>query len=636
MGDVIITQQPQGQSQPKPPCKPKQNITISDLSSKYKQKIDNYNLMINTMSDEQKKVFQIAINLYDIQVKQEQWDSYVGYALKCLLLSGWYYNVMTGQWLPCQTPETFINPDPNIPKERAWNKYVETLYTRQACQLLGISRWEILDRDVDMNSLNLAMGGEMAYEEYDLSFNLEQYEVGGEQKATKTQQKPKMVHPQIPISPNIDVNELTKNDNSTDKFIYAYTDSGLSKNKRDWRPMIMDRIAQQVMEQCPPGNMGHVNPKNVGYELPLPVITWIGATTELLPTGVKRLWLKGYVIPTDDGNNLKTYIRAKAINSISVYGGLTLLPNKETGTQDVLDIDLKSIDISGKLKEGLNSGITELAGEMAVPNQQMQMQTMNKESEETQMDLSKITLAELKVGNPQLFGEMKADIIQSMQTEEQQKVIMTKAGEMDTLTSQMGGNPTEVFKQYQSFAGEMAEAVGLPVQGVQIPTMAEIGAKVKEMAQSLGKVVSALKPAEGQTVEAKAEELAKQNQLAMNTKAVEAANTKFNELTANVGNEAVKNLVALQFNGILQAKPEALPEGYAQSSIQTLEAQVPGAIEAVVKNAQTLMQSGQQAGEMALFDNLGVGSGAGTQTPKSVDKMTDEEYAQSLGYTFGK
>ena len=634
MSDVVATQEQQVPQTP--PCKKqKPNLTISDLTSKYKQKIDNYNSMINTMSDDQKKIFQIAINLYDIQLKQDQWDSYVGYALKCLLLKGWYYNVMTGTWQTCMTPETFVNPDPKIPQDRAWNKYVESLYTRQACSMLGISRWDIIDRDVDMNSLNIAMGGEMSYEEYDLSFNVEQFEVGGEQKANKKQSgKPKIVHPQIPISANIDIAELTKGDNSTDKFIYAYTDSGLSKNKRNWRPMIMDRIAQQVMEQNPPGNMGHVNPKNVGYELPLPVVTWIGATTELLPDGVKRLWLKGYIIPTDDGNNLKTYIRAKAINSISVYGGLTLLPNQETGTQDVLDIDLKSIDISGKLKEGLNSGITELAGEMAIPTMmQNQTQTNNKESEEQKMDLSKVTLAELKIGNPQLFGEMKADIIQSMQTEEQQKVIMTKAGEMDTLTSQMGGNPTEMFKQYQSFAGEMAEAVGImPAQGAQMPTMAEIGAKVKEMAQSLGKVVSALKPAQGQTVEAKAEELAQQNQLAMNTKAVQDANAKFNDLTANIGNEAVKNLVALQFNGILQAKPESLPEGYAQSAIPTLEAQVPGAIEAVVKNAQTLMQSGQQAGEMALFDGLGVGTGAGTKPTKSVDKMTDEEYAKHLGY----
>lgn len=634
MGDVMA-QKSEQESQQTPLKKPpvKGNITISDLTSKYKQKIDNYNLMINTMTEAQKKVFQLAINLYDIQLRQDRWDSYVGYALKALLLNGWYYNVLTGQWMTCYTPETYVSSDPKESKEEAYSKYVETLYPRQACSMIGISRWDILDSDVNVDTLKLALGGEMSYEEYDLNFNLETYEVGGEQKVTKPT-TPKVVHPDIPISPNIDVADLTKGDTSTDKFIYAYTDSGLSKNKRDWRPMIMDRIAQQVMDQNPPGNMGHVNPKNVGYELPLPVVTWIGAVTELLPDGVKRLWLKGYVIPTDEGNNLKTYIRAKAINSISVYGGLTLLPNPETGTQEVLDIDLKSIDISGKLKEGLNSGITELAGEMDASSNPTQTKN-NKESEENKMGaVQNMTLAELKISNPQLFGEMKAEVTKSMQIEAEQKAIMLKAGEMDTLTSQMGGNPSEVFKQYQNFAGEMAEAIGMaPAQGMQMPTMADIMGKVKEMATTLGNLMSTLKPADNQTVEAKAEELVKQNQMVANTKAVQDANAKFADLTKGVTNEAIKNLVAMQFNGILNAKPESLAEDYAQTSIATLEAQVPTAIESVVKNAQSLMQTGQAAGEMALFDGLGVGNGANAPS-KSTDQMSDEEYAKSLGYTF--
>lgn len=637
MGDVIA-QTANSQQTVTPPKPLKQNITISDLTSKYKQKIDNYNLMINTMTDEQKKIFQTAINLYDIQLRQDRWDSYVGYALKALLMNGWYYNSLTGQWLVCNTQDNFVNTDPKVSNEEAYRRYVESLYPRQACSMIGISRWDILDSEVNPNLLKLAMGGEMSFGEYDLTFNLESYEVGGEQSKNKKSAKAKIQHPEIPISANIDVAELTKGDNSTDKFIYAYTDSGLSKNKRDWRPMIMDRIAQQVMEQNPPGNMGHVNPKNIGYELPLPVITWIGAVTELLPNGVKRLWLKGYIIPTGEGVNLKTYIRAKAINSISVYGGLTLLPNPDTGVQEVLDIDLKSIDISGKLKEGLNSGITELAGEMDAHGNQFQNmeQQNNKESEENEMALlNGMTLADLKVNNPQLYGEMRTEIINSMKTEEQQKQIAIKAGEMDTLSQQMGGNPSEMFKQYQSFAGEMAAAVGMaPAQGASLPSMGDILAKAKEMANTLTSIVSTLKPAENQTPQAKAEELVQQNQLAMNTKAVQDANAKFADLTKGVTNEAIKNLVAMNFSGILQAKPESLPADYAQTSIATLEANVPNAIQNVMQNAQTLMQTGQQAGEMAIFDNLGVGAGAATPGQKTVDQMTDAEYAESLGYSF--
>ena len=211
---------------------------------------------------------------------------------------------------------------------------------------------------------------------------------------------------------------------------------------------------------------------------------------------------------------------------------------------------------------------------------------------------------------------------------------MTKAGEMDALKQQVGGNPLEIFKQYQAFAGEMAEAVGVVPQAGALPNIADISAKVKEVVGKLATLTTILNPDQNQTPEAKAEELVQQNQIAQNTKAVQDANAKFAELTKGITNEAVKNLVALQFNGILQAKPESLPEGYAQSSIQTLESQVPGAIQSVVSNAQTLIQSGQQAGEMAIFDNIGVGAGASANATKPVDQMTDAEYAQHLGYEF--
>ena len=635
----------------------KQTITITDLTSKYQQKVNNYNTMVSLMGDEQKKIFQVAINIYDIKQRQMHADSYIGYALAALLMNGWYYDVGANQWLKCQTIEEIdIQPTPdevahNVPldeiKYGRYRRYIDTLYSRDACNALGISRWEIfdpiMDGLLDSNEVKQAVSGEMVYEEYGLNFTLEQYEMGGE--AAKTKQQPnKITHPAIPISPNIDVNELTRGDTSTDKFLYAYTDSGISKNNRNWRPMIMDRIAQQVMEQNPPGNMGHMKPENVGYELPLPVVTWIGAMTTMLPDGNKRLWLKGYIIPTEDGNNLKTYIRAKAINSISVFGGLTLLPNQETGVQDVLDIDLKSIDISGKLKEGLNSGITELSGEMAMvsnsePMQNMMLKdTLLNESEENVMgntlDIKTITLGEIKNGNPQLYGEMQAEIIANMQADNEQKVILTKAGEMDTLTVQLGGNPMDVFKQYQAYAGEMAEAVGVtPIPNDTMGTIKAVADKVKEMAKSLTNVITILKPADNQTVEAKAEEVAQQNQLIANTKAVQDANTKFNELTAGIGNDAMKNLVAMQFSNILNAKPEALPEGYAASAISTLETQVPEAIKGVTENAQSLIQDGQTAGEMLVLGNLGVGAGASAQN-KSYADMTDSEAAQALGYVF--
>lgn len=605
--------------------KPKlNNVSITDLTSKYQEKINNYNSMINTMDANQKNLFQTAINIYDIKKRQNSWDSYVAYALKTLAMFGYYYDVINQSWKTCSTPDSYVNPEPQqMDDDGAYRKYLRSLYPSESCALLGLSTWEILDAEVNPELIKKANGGEMAYEYYDLEFNL-----GGEQDATKT--KKEIVIPNIPISPTIDVKEMTKGDKSNDKFIYAYTDSGISKNNRDWRPMIMDRIAQQVMDNCPPGNLGHVNPKNVGYELPLPVVTWIGATTELLPDGInKRLWLKGYVIPVEGGNQLKTFIKAKAINSISVYGGITLLPNEETGVQSVLDCELKSIDISGKLKEGLNSGIVKLAGEMHNP---MSNTKTNNKEEANHMDLSKVTLAELKIQNPQLCGEMKADIIASLQTEEKQKVILTKAGEMDSLVSQYGDNLSEQLKSYNAFVGEMAEAVGIaPKEGTVLPKLSDVIDKVKENVAKVSAVTEVLKPAEGQDVVAKAQEMANEVQLSNNKKAIANVGAKFEDLTKGVQNDSIKELVKMQFNGILTATPESIGEGFEADSISKLEAEVPTAIEKVTAQAQSLIQTGQTAGEMAMFDNLGVGGRAGSNG-KSVDDMTDEEYAKSLGY----
>lgn len=604
----------------------KGNLTVNDLTSKYQAKIDNYNNMIATMDDAKKKLFQTAINICDIQLRQNRWEEYVGYALNTLARDGFYYDIVNGEWKTCTPKESFINPNPQEhDEEEAYRRYLRTLYPREACSLMGISSWDIIDANVNMNLVKKANSGEMSYEYYDIELTTD---IGGEQKGAK--QNPNVIqHPNIPISPKANIEEMTQGDTSTDKFIYAYTDSGISKNNRNWRPMIMDRIAQQVMDNMPPGNLGHVRPKDVGYELPLPVVTWIGAMTEQLPDGInKRLWLKGYVIPVEKGNQLKTFIKAKAINSISVFGGLTLLPNQETGVSDVLDIDLKSIDISGKLKEGLNSGITQLAGEQFVPNEQS-----NKEPKNIKEEAKEMTLQELKTQHPQLAGEMRAEIIASMETEANQKVVMTKAGEMDAIVSIVGeNNATETVTNLKNFAGEMASAVGLEMPTIELPTLSAIVEKAKEAFANISKVAEAIKPAEGQTVVEKAEEIAHAQQMQANQQAIDSVNAKYAELTKDITNENIKNLVNMQFQGILNTKPEQVTDTFATDAIQMLEANVPTAIETVTQNTQAILQSSQSAGEMALYDNLGTGKGVQTNTQKSYDEMTDEEYARSLGY----
>ena len=52
----------------------------------------------------------------------------------------------------------------------------------------------------------------------------------------------------------------------------------------------------------------------------------------------------------------------------------------------------------------------------------------------------------------------------------------------------------------------------------------------------------------------------------------------------------------------------------------------------VLENAKQILSQGVSAGEMALFDNLGVGGS--TSKTKKDDELTDIEMAKNLGYSF--
>lgn len=622
-------------------------IKIGDVVNKYQTIVDNYNNMISSMTNEQKKIFESGINLFEVQLRNNRFDSYVGYALKCLALKGFYFDTKELKWKTCEKQNEYVpvNNDDN------YYNYINKLYSNLD-DFIGVNRWQVSEAEVNEVMLDKVVGGEMFYDEFGLSFGF-----AGEQKKPKqnetqppeddtagvknkspkknktdTQPKEDIQIPDIPISEGIDINELTNGDTSPDKFIYAYTDSGISKNKRNWKPIIMERIAEQVLAYNPPGNMGHVNPSEIGYQLPLPVVTWIGAMTEQLPdSDEKRLWLKGYIIPTDEGNKLKTFIRAKAINSISVYGGLVLLPHNEDDIQDVLDIDLKSIDISGKLKEGLNSSIVKLAGEM-YSNENI----IEKENGEM-ADYSKMTLADIKNSNPRVYSDMRTEILNQMNIENEQRVIHTKAGEMDAVMSALKtdnvNGVVDTVSEMLKYSGEMAEALSIQGNNGTLPTMADIVAKVKEIVGNLATITDALKPAENQTVVEKAEEIAMQNKLTNNTQMIENVKTKFNELTNDIENDAIKNLIAMQFSNILDVNPENIPDDYYDVSVAKLEQDVPNVMNSVLESAKQILSQGVSAGEMALFDNLGVGGSTNTKNKKD-DELTDLDMAKKLGYSF--
>lgn len=611
-------------------------VTVDDLTAGYQSKIKRIQTMINAIPDDLKKPFRVAMNYYDDIRKERDSDTYMAYGMKALAMLGWYYDCTDSTWK--QDP---FDWDPND-KEKPYSFDEAVRRKYQSVDIgknLGVGLWQIEDALVEPAIVEAAKtAGEMT--ESDILFSI----IDGEQAKGKKNKKPEIKVPNIPISPNANVEEMTKGDDSNDKFIYAYSDSGISKNKRNWRPIIMESIANQVMTNMPPGHYGHMKPQDVGFVMPPPVVTWIGATTEKLSDDVTRLWLKGYIIPLEDGDNLKTYIRTKAVDSISVWGGLTLLPNEETGISDVLDIDLKSIDISGKLKEGLHSGIVKTAGEMETGGQQSAGDpenngTRKQENEKGGNDnmdketiIKGLSVNDIKAHNPGLLDGLKTAVMDSLNVEAKQRTMLAAAGEMETIEKEVGfagEQATAYVKQMKSFAGEMEAVLEMPKNSPFTAIIDKVKATV-EKSGVVDKISEAIQPAQNQDVLARAQELAAAEQTAKNTAAIEAVKAKFTELTADVTNDVIKDMIADSFASVLEAKPEGLASDFEQTAIANMMAQMPTVKEKVLNRAKSLLETGKAAGEMAIFDNLGVGKGStGTQ---DVSKMTDEEYAKYLGY----
>lgn len=594
------------------------SVTVSDLTANYQHKIDDIQSMISAIPDELKKVFRVAVNLYDAKQREIHADEYIAWGMKALGLLGWYYDYDAKQW---------NNSGAAIKTEEQYRD----LYGEHIRNIVPL--WYIIDADPDVNAIQNA--GEMEGD-FELGLNI----IGGEQDNPGGGDAIQI--PDIPISSKADLAEMTKGDTSDDKFIYAYSDSGVSKNKRNWRPIIMESIARQVMELLPPGHYGHMKPQDVGYQFPNPAITWIGATTEKLSDDVTRLWLKGYIIPLEDGNNLKTYIRTKAVDSISVWGGLTLLPNEETGVADVLDIDLKSIDISGKLKEGLHSSIVKTAGEMhegeTPPEDNNPEGQIEKGGKETMpMDRTEVikglTLADIQMHNSGLLDGLKQNIMDSINVDAKNRAMMAAAGEMATIedtTGYKGEQATSYVKSVKAFAGEMEAVLEMP----QGSAFSDIISKVKETVKQSGlvqQISDVIHPAQNQDVLARATEMAQAEQTAKNVAAIDQVKAKFTELTSDVPNDVIREMIGDQFASLLEAKPESVPADFATTAIADMTARMPAVKQKVIERANSLLQTGRAAGEMAMFDNLGVGGGAQGGAP-DVSKMSDEEYAKYLGY----
>ena len=572
-------------------------------------------------NEEIKNSFETATNSYLDKFALNENKRIFGYVLKYLaMFNGLYFNTDTNTFDKCRTFEDYSKDVKDGSCEYEYDRYIrEKLYPSSASMKLGFANdWTITDAPVTipMNKTIVVMSGETGSEMDEYG----SFDIAGEQGAENS------AIPAINISPTINVDELTDGDTSDDKFVYAYSDLGKSKNKRDWSG-VADSIAQQVLDKCPVAHFGHLKPDDAGFKMPMPVITWIGSATQPLANGRTRLWLKGYVLPTDEGKKFKTLFKGKAVNSISVYGLVKSTLDEKTGLNKINSVDLKSIDISGKLKEGLPSGIVQLASEMESPAQDNII--INKNKEENNMSLTDVTLSQIKAENPKLYGEMKAEILSDIKAQMANEELTTKAGEMDALTKEYG-DVKAFAKEYKAFAGEMATAVGAIQNGAEMPSLADVAKKVKDKLQSselIASITDIVKPADGTSLVDAIKAMVSANVKANNENLIKSTIASFDESTKDLKPE-VKDMVAMQYADILKANADNLPADFATTAEARLKT-VPDTIKVVNDKMTAFAKASNPAGEMAMFD-FGGQQNSGNEKPAG--EMTDEELLKSLGY----
>ncbi len=191
------------------------------------------------------------------------------------------------------------------------------------------------------------------------------------------------------------------------EFVTVEVKSGWSGNKRNWRPEILERVAETVNLKKPVGYLGHIPDNDRGTALPPPQTLWVGAKTSR--EGDKTvLYIKGYNRTKD----VRDYVDLGMIDAVSISGDATLRPVR--GGYDVIDFTLESIDWARKGKNGMASRVISITSEMEGGNDGVDGKDIAaiSEAELRQYNSTLVELLESKSGTPlkEKVTEMEATI----------------------------------------------------------------------------------------------------------------------------------------------------------------------------------------------------------------------------------
>jgi len=121
----------------------------------------------------------------------------------------------------------------------------------------------------------------------------------------------------------------------------------------DYQASAIKAVVEQVNEQEPMGFLGHQKQEDLPYEFPDPTTHWFAAEFEEADNDNGRSKAIVYGLVDQAFPNLRRWIRANRIKEISIYGE----PVYESGTRDVINYNLYSIDWAPRGRSGMETSL---------------------------------------------------------------------------------------------------------------------------------------------------------------------------------------------------------------------------------------------------------------------------------------
>lgn len=235
------------------------------------------------------------------------------------------------------------------------------------------------------------------------------------------------------------------------KFATFMIESGFSKQKRNWRPEILEKISEQINTSSEPvvGYLGHIKPEDDGYAFPEIQLHWLKSRCQRVGDKV-RLYAKAYVLPKSKG---REYLAQKLVRTVSIAGDAAMKPISGGGV-DVVDFDLHSIDLARPRRGGMRTALVGgLTSEMK-----------NGGNEVDKAEIAALSVNELRAHNPTAVAEIES---------EAKKPLEEKVSEMETAA--------EEVKPEVDLLSEIRKALGLDEKSDVLATIGTLLSKVKEI-----------------------------------------------------------------------------------------------------------------------------------------------------------